>query len=345
MSEESKKYIDADGIFLFNMNIQKTKFFTFSNGLKCEMAVKNTILSLINPNQRIKSAIEGQPEFDARIEPTLGIRVKAFQAGLIIDEDGKNLGILLAVRKSPEITHHKEFLNLITLYSLFISKWKSKIELGREKTSLLTTLSSCSELIKQSTIADFITILEENLPKVMHTSRANVLLCDNINRKLYRKASNKLLRPSDIFSCHRGIAGYAANSKQPVICNDVNSDKRFVKEIDDPKGKFTQNILAVPLLGKETEGLPKAVIEITDKLDGTCFTDYEVEIMMEYSKLMSSMMENLLLHESFANINNVFKNLEHSLGDLTSNIENKGNPLVAVKKNLEIFKTLFKIRY
>ncbi|CAG9333237.1 unnamed protein product [Blepharisma stoltei] len=345
LSEESKKYIDADGVFLFNINPQRTKFYTYSNGVKCEMAVKNTILSLISHNQRTKSAIEGQPEFDARIEPTIGMRVRSFQAGMIVDESDKNLGILLAVRKTAEISHEREFSNLLLLFSMFISKWQAKNELGKEKTSLITTLSSCSELIKQVAITDFIQVLEENLPKMMHTSRATVLLCDNNNRKLYRKASNRLLRAADIFPSQRGIAGYTANVKMPVICNDVISDKRFVKEIDDPCGTFPQNILAVPLNGKETEGLPKAVIEIIDKTDGTSFTEYEADIMMEYSKLIANMMENLLLQESFSNINSVFKNLEHSLGDLSCQVEGRPGTFVAVKKNLEIFKTLFKIRY
>lgn len=49
------------------------------------------------------------------------------------------------------------------------------------------------------------------------------------------------------FPFEQGIAGYVGHSGITIFVDAVNEDIRFVKEIDDPKGNVTNQIVSVPI--------------------------------------------------------------------------------------------------
>ena len=74
-----------------------------------------------------------------------------------------------------------------------------------------------------------------------------------------------------------GIAGWIAETGKPVIVEDVDKDSRFSGRVDDFTGFKTKSIIGVPLLAN---GKVFGVIELINKLDGQCFTPFELKVLM-----------------------------------------------------------------
>lgn len=67
----------------------------------------------------------------------------------------------------------------------------------------------------------------------------------------------------------QGIAHWVVENRRPAIVNDVSSDERFYKEIDNANDFRTRSILAAPLIdGDQVIG----VLEVLNKRDGEYFT-------------------------------------------------------------------------
>lgn len=74
-----------------------------------------------------------------------------------------------------------------------------------------------------------------------------------------------------------GIAGWIADTGEPVIVEDVSSDTRFSSRIDQFTGFQTESIIGVPLLNNDKVF---GVIELINKLDGQAFTPFDLKVMM-----------------------------------------------------------------
>ena len=73
-----------------------------------------------------------------------------------------------------------------------------------------------------------------------------------------------------------GIAGWIADTGEPVIVEDVSRDSRFSCRVDRFTGFNTQSIIGVPLRsGDKVFG----VIELINKLDGEPFTPFELKVL------------------------------------------------------------------
>jgi diguanylate cyclase (GGDEF)-like protein len=73
-----------------------------------------------------------------------------------------------------------------------------------------------------------------------------------------------------------GIAGWVAESGQPVIAEDVSMDSRFCSRVDGYTGFTTKSIVGVPLL---SNGKVFGVIELINKLNGEPFTPFELKVL------------------------------------------------------------------
>lgn len=73
-----------------------------------------------------------------------------------------------------------------------------------------------------------------------------------------------------------GIAGWIAETGQPLIVEDVNEDKRFSPRVDDFTHFKTKSIIGVPLKSNDRVF---GVIELINKLDGRPFTPFDLKIL------------------------------------------------------------------
>lgn len=90
-----------------------------------------------------------------------------------------------------------------------------------------------------------------------------------------------------------GIAGWVAQRGEPVICNDVQQDARFKRDIAEEIGFPTRAILCVPLRAKNTIS---GVIEVLNRKDGMPFTQDDQELLTAMANQAGVALENAQLY-------------------------------------------------
>jgi len=83
----------------------------------------------------------------------------------------------------------------------------------------------------------------------------------------------------------KGIAGWVADTRKPLVLHDVRNDSRFYPQVDETFGFQTQTLACVPLLdGDRILG----VIEAINKVPGRPFTPEDNDLLMVLAQLASS---------------------------------------------------------
>lgn len=92
----------------------------------------------------------------------------------------------------------------------------------------------------------------------------------------------------------QGIGGWVAQHGEPIIVNNVYTDKRFYSQSDRDSGFHTHSILAVPLV---VENRVIGIVEAINKLHGD-FTDHDLRLLRMVSAPLAVAIENARLHTS-----------------------------------------------
>lgn len=90
-----------------------------------------------------------------------------------------------------------------------------------------------------------------------------------------------------------GIAGWVAESGQPVIVNDVRKDPRFTGQIDDQTQFRTRSILCAPLISR---GRTLGVVEIINRRGGR-FTRADLDLLLTLVEPCAIAIENAMLFQ------------------------------------------------
>lgn len=103
----------------------------------------------------------------------------------------------------------------------------------------------------------------EAATRLMRSEVGSLLLIDPETKELFfevalgekgEKLSEIRLKPGE------GIAGWVAETGEAVIVNDVHSDPRFFRRVDDKSGFITRNMICVPVRSREkTLGVLQAI--------------------------------------------------------------------------------------
>ncbi len=141
-------------------------------------------------------------------------------------------------------------------------------------------------------------IMREFMDKVQNflkTSSWSLLLLNRERNSLYFKLTNQnmqeSLRAIEI-PIGRGVAGWVASTREPIVINDVRKDSRFLSEVDQITGFETNRMMAAPLIGK---GELFGVIEVINKEGGQPFNDEDLDSLKTLVKYGSIVLHNTLL--------------------------------------------------
>jgi sigma-B regulation protein RsbU (phosphoserine phosphatase) len=91
-----------------------------------------------------------------------------------------------------------------------------------------------------------------------------------------------------------GIAGWVAESGQPLVVPDVASDPRFSSKSDDSTGFQTRSILAAPLMVKDRI---IGVAEVINRIDGEAFNENDLELFSTFCRQVAMAIENARMYE------------------------------------------------
>jgi putative nucleotidyltransferase with HDIG domain len=137
--------------------------------------------------------------------------------------------------------------------------------------------------------------------QTLNASASSVLLCDDEEKELVFEVvagpAEKSLRRVKL-STQSGIAGWVARNGKPLIINDVQMDQRFEKTIDAVTGFVTKSIICVPMMvHRKVIG----VIEVLNKLDGSDFSEHDLEALVSVASTAAMAIENTRLHQTILN--------------------------------------------
>lgn len=90
----------------------------------------------------------------------------------------------------------------------------------------------------------------------------------------------------------QGIAGWVADNRQPVIINDVYSDKRFYANVDRQSGFQTHSMICIPL---QVEERMIGVLQAINKQNGD-FNDNDLRLLQAIGGPLAAAIENARLH-------------------------------------------------
>lgn len=154
-----------------------------------------------------------------------------------------------------------------------------------------------------SAITDLDVLLErilEESKEVAQAEACSLLLYDTEKDELYfrialgESGDLQTLKREIRLKLGQGIAGTAAATRECVNVVDVKADARFYDHADKLSNFQTRNLLAIPLVDRDTL---VGVIEAVNKVGGPHFTDIDLRVMQMFSALTASALANAHLIE------------------------------------------------
>jgi HD-GYP domain-containing protein (c-di-GMP phosphodiesterase class II) len=173
----------------------------------------------------------------------------------------------------------------------------SKVSELKKKIKSLETLVDAS-LIFSSTL-DIDTLLDLILQKaeeVMEAEASSVFRIDEEKKELYfmtaRGVKGKEVKEIRV-PMGKGIVGWVAENKKPLLVADVTKDKRWFKGVDKKTKFVTRSILAVPLFVK---GKIIGVAEVLNKKGNRKFNQDDLEMYSALGNQIAIAIENASLY-------------------------------------------------
>lgn len=142
------------------------------------------------------------------------------------------------------------------------------------------------------TLDDTLQAIADFAKKILNADRCSIFLYDKKNDELYSKVAHNIAPIR--MSSKKGIAGYAALSKDTQIIVDAYNDYRFNPDVDKTTGYLTQTILAVPLLDSQDNTI--GVFQALNK-KVSIFTNLDAEMLLLISNYAASAIENSILYD------------------------------------------------
>lgn len=93
----------------------------------------------------------------------------------------------------------------------------------------------------------------------------------------------------------QGLAGWVVQTGQSVLVNDVQSDPRFLRQVDSQTGFTTRNVVCVPL---QYQGRITGALETINKRGAVGFTEEDLQWLTTLATQAAIAIENARLYES-----------------------------------------------
>jgi len=161
----------------------------------------------------------------------------------------------------------------------------------------LAVLNQASQsLISTLEIDELLQLITENAVEVLQTEAGSLLLLNDAKDRLVFQAATGPSGPELLgtqIPADSGLAGATVTTREPIISNDTQMDKRWLQEIDEKTDFRTHSILAVPLANKkEVIG----VLEFLNKRNQLPFNLEDQELAAAFAAQAALAIENARLY-------------------------------------------------
>jgi signal transduction histidine kinase len=168
-----------------------------------------------------------------------------------------------------------------------------------EQLSILQVLQNLTRtLSSELNLERLLQMILASAVQVMGASAGSLLLLDQRTNELVFEvieggggvALEGTRMPAD-----KGIAGWVATNREPLIVDDVNRDDRHYRDIAQDYDFSTASLLCVPLIAK---GQVIGVLQVLYKEPGKYFTAEDQEILTTFAAQSAVAIENARLYQS-----------------------------------------------
>ncbi len=151
--------------------------------------------------------------------------------------------------------------------------------------------------IAMSSVVDLDILLDIIMRKVtelMQAERSTLFLLDIEHNQLFSKLAQGITLREIRLNIGEGIAGYVAQSCEPIISNDVYRDERFNDRVDQITGFKTRSIICIPLINKIKELV--GVLQVLNKVKGD-FDESDLSLLKALGSQITVALENNKLYQ------------------------------------------------
>jgi serine phosphatase RsbU (regulator of sigma subunit)/putative methionine-R-sulfoxide reductase with GAF domain len=189
---------------------------------------------------------------------------------------------------------------IIALAALFgwgrseLRRREALLELRRTLQLFEVSLEMNSTILKRDLLAKIM----ETSARVMNAEASSVILVDAATDELYFELATgeKGDEVREIrLKIGEGIAGWVAETGNPVKIDDAAQDSRWSSKVADRVEYATRNLLCVPIVSK---GAIIGVLQVLNKREGRCFTDSDLKLLESIAAPTAVSLENAMLYEA-----------------------------------------------
>lgn len=161
-------------------------------------------------------------------------------------------------------------------------------------------LSLAKTLVTNQDVDTLLAEISAAVEKMTSSEAASLLLLDSSKKQLVFKVATGE-KGSSVKRFYvplgKGVAGWVAENKQPVVLNDVRSDTRFTGQIDKSSGFSTRSILAIPMMvNNQLIGVAEALNKV-----GGDYTEHDRKTMENLASLAAAAINNARIAEDYRN--------------------------------------------
>jgi GAF domain-containing protein len=143
------------------------------------------------------------------------------------------------------------------------------------------------ELLTKRSLEEGIPLISKYVKDVIEAERCSIFIYDNVNHQLWTTIADgvdKIIVPAN-----KGLVGYTAKVKKPVIANDAYAHEEFSAETDEKTGYKTENIVTAPIFDSDRRVI--GILELLNKAGG--FDDEDLKFMIFFAHYISGFLELL----------------------------------------------------
>ncbi len=176
----------------------------------------------------------------------------------------------------------------------------NEIEALQAKVATLSSLIEVSIIVNSTLDLDSVlSLVMEKAQAVMEAEASSVMLINEKTGMLewevaLGEVSAQVMKKIQL-RVGEGIAGWVAQTGQPLIVPDVSKEPRFSKRSDEATGFKTRSILAAPLKVKDRI---IGVAEVINPLHGKAFTEDDLDLFSTFSRQVALAIENARMHRA-----------------------------------------------